>query len=57
VPVDVKGLLVKVDSLLPEDGSWGLNSDCQAWCQASLPIEPSHLPLVSLFIKALNSPP
>lgn len=38
--VKTRGQLEKVSSLLLPCRSWELNSDCQAWQEASLPAEP-----------------
>ena len=42
--VEVRGQIVGISSLM-QCGWWGLNSGCQAWWQAPLPVEPFCRPL------------
>lgn len=39
--VEVRGQIGRVGFLLLPSSGWGLNSNCQAWPQVSLPAEPS----------------
>lgn len=46
--VEVRGQLGIIFFFLLSCGSLGSNSDCEAWQQAPLAIEPSHRPLLPL---------
>lgn len=48
VPVEVRGQLVRVRSLLPTCKTWVYNSGRAVWQQTPLPTEPSCQPILRM---------